>query len=538
MPDAGGQGQPGDEPGTERPSAEPSAERPSGASDSQRPSGAPDVRALEQEIVRLNKVVRALMDRAEASTSVPGSDYSLFQTTVMLQRQVRLRTEEVQAALRDSETSGGARTSASADMHNLRRTAALQIQLLELVVQQKDIGELIDRVAELLDMPIVLFDTRGHALCRSPSAAGPPDVAPRLWKTYAAWQSSPDPLGRVESAGERVYYRDILVLDRVERVLAAVASHGQPTEFAAASLSFLQQLATLDVLRRRDELALRRRARQALLRDVLAGEGVPDEVALRLREHGFDQERVWRVIVVEPLPSNVPARRQAAGGAPAGRRSSAAVAERFADDLLRAVEAVVDQRRIASLSASVGSISVVLSAFPDAQAETALALLDDLRDEAGRVIAPREVVVGCSAPLTGVASAPRGLKQAQTACLAARREPSTGGRVLFEELSGQFRLLDGLDDEALADIVRRTFAPLTDYDALHHTSLYETLHALFEHHLAVQETADVLYIHRNTLQKRLAHVEQLLGVDLDEVDDVVDIQLGLHAADLLSTPFT
>ena len=106
-------------------------------------------------------------------------------------------------------------------------------------------------------------------------------------------------------------------------------------------------------------------------------------------------------------------------------------------------------------------------------------------------------------------------------------------RIFFEELSGQFRLLDGLDEEALADIVRRTFAPLTDYDALHHASLFETLHTLFEHHLAVQETADVLFIHRNTLQKRLAHVEQLLGVDLDEVDDVVDIQLGLHAADLL-----
>ena len=504
-----------------------------------RPRAGPDVAALEQEIVRLNKVVRALMDRAEASTSAPGSDYSLFQTTVMLQRQVRLRTEEVQAALGDSEIAGGgARTSASADMHNLRRTAALQIQLLELVVQQKDIGELIDRVAELLDMPIVLFDTRGLALCRSPSAAGPPDVAPRLWQAYAAWQASPDPLGRVESADERFYYRDVVVLDRVERVLAAVASHGQSTEFAAASLSFLQQLATLDVLRRRDELALRRRARQALLRDVLAGEGVADEVALRLREQGLEQEKVWRVIVVEPTASPVAADRRSADRAPTGRRTGAAAAERLADDVLRAVEAVLDRRRIVSLSAPVGPLAVVLAAFPDANAETARSLLDDLRAEAAEAVAPRQVVVGCSAPLTGVASAPRALKQAQTACLAARREPATGGSIFFEELSGQFRLLDGLDEEALADIVRRTFAPLTDYDALHHASLFETLHTLFEHHLAVQETADVLFIHRNTLQKRLAHVEQLLGVDLDEVDDVVDIQLGLHAADLLSVPLS
>ena len=174
----------------------------------------------------------------------------------------------------------------------------------------------------------------------------------------------PDPLGRVESADERFYYRDVVVLDRVERVLAAVASHGQSTEFAAASLSFLQQLATLDVLRRRDELALRRRARQALLRDVLAGEGVADEVALRLREQGLEQEKVWRVIVVEPTASPVAADRRSADRAPTGRRTGAAAAERLADDVLRAVEAVLDRRRIVSLSAPVGPLAVVLAAFP------------------------------------------------------------------------------------------------------------------------------------------------------------------------------
>jgi len=58
------------------------------------PGHAPDVAALEAEIVRLNKVVRALMDRAESATNAQGSDYGLFQTTVMLQHKVRLRTEE------------------------------------------------------------------------------------------------------------------------------------------------------------------------------------------------------------------------------------------------------------------------------------------------------------------------------------------------------------------------------------------------------------------------------------------------------------
>ena len=95
----------------------------------------PNVPALEAEIVRLNKIVQALMDRSESSTNVQDSDFGLFQATVMLQDQVRLHTEELEAALHDKDKDeAGAPASAPADMHALRRTAALQIQLLELGV--------------------------------------------------------------------------------------------------------------------------------------------------------------------------------------------------------------------------------------------------------------------------------------------------------------------------------------------------------------------------------------------------------------------
>jgi len=487
------------------------------------PGHAPDVAALEAEIVRLNKVVRALMDRAESATNAQGSDYGLFQTTVMLQHQVRLRTEEVAAALRDNESiASGPQSSAARDMHTLRRTAALQIQLLELVVQQKDLGELIDRVAVLLDIPIILFDTRGRALHCS-RGADAPDLAGRLWAAYASVPGSRGHLGTVDDSGGQIYYRDILVLDRVERVLAAAASGRQPPEFADASLSFLQQLVTLDVLRRRDELAMRQRERRRLLRDVLAGGGASDELSSRLQEQGFDDRGAWRITVVE-LTSAQAAPTQAPG---------ARATKRLVDRLLRAVEEVVNRRRTPFLSMPMGSLAVILAALPDHETATARALLADLHKAAAQAVSPEQVVVGCSAALTAAANAPRGLQQAHAACIAARRDPSAGGTVMFDELSGQLRLLDGLDEEGLADIVRRTFTPLLDYDARHRTRLYETLHTLFEHHLAVQETADVLHIHRNTLQKRLAHVERLLGIDLGELDDIVDVRLGLHAAELL-----
>jgi diguanylate cyclase (GGDEF)-like protein/PAS domain S-box-containing protein len=59
--------------------------------------------ALLDEIVRLKKIIEALMNRAERSTSARGSDFGLFQTAIMLEDQVRRRTEDLEAALRENE---------------------------------------------------------------------------------------------------------------------------------------------------------------------------------------------------------------------------------------------------------------------------------------------------------------------------------------------------------------------------------------------------------------------------------------------------
>jgi len=67
------------------------------------PPSVPDPPDCEAEIARLSRVIQALMDRAERSTSAQASDFSLFQTTIILEEQVRARTAELEAALRLNE---------------------------------------------------------------------------------------------------------------------------------------------------------------------------------------------------------------------------------------------------------------------------------------------------------------------------------------------------------------------------------------------------------------------------------------------------
>jgi two-component system NtrC family sensor kinase len=64
---------------------------------------AQEVTALRAEITRLNKMVTALMNRAERDMSTKGSDFGIFHTAVTLEKQVRERTQELEAALRENE---------------------------------------------------------------------------------------------------------------------------------------------------------------------------------------------------------------------------------------------------------------------------------------------------------------------------------------------------------------------------------------------------------------------------------------------------
>lgn len=68
-----------------------------------KPISGENEQALQAEIVRLNKVIQALMNRAERNASIQGSDFNLFHTAITLESQVRRRTEELEAASLENE---------------------------------------------------------------------------------------------------------------------------------------------------------------------------------------------------------------------------------------------------------------------------------------------------------------------------------------------------------------------------------------------------------------------------------------------------
>src|SRR5664279_4257329 len=62
-----------------------------------------DKQDLQAEIVRLNKIIQAVMNRAERNASLQGSDFNLFQTAITLEDEVRSRTGELEVASLEKE---------------------------------------------------------------------------------------------------------------------------------------------------------------------------------------------------------------------------------------------------------------------------------------------------------------------------------------------------------------------------------------------------------------------------------------------------
>ena len=79
----------------------------------------------KDEIARLNKIIQALMDRAERSANAQGSDFNLFQTTIMLEEQVLSRTAELEAALRENEEVNRVLRKTQADLVAAARSAGM-----------------------------------------------------------------------------------------------------------------------------------------------------------------------------------------------------------------------------------------------------------------------------------------------------------------------------------------------------------------------------------------------------------------------------
>ncbi len=137
----------------------------------------------------------------------------------------------------------------------------------------------------------------------------------------------------------------------------------------------------------------------------------------------------------------------------------------------------------------------------------------------------KKLSAGLSGVVTTLTQWPQAYQNAMQAMEVGERL-NLQGLVEFNSL-GIYRLLGQLDDiSAVHDFCDEVIGPLVQYDRDHRSSLVLTIEQYFNHHGNVSQTAESLFIHRNTLLYRLDRIQDLTGHDLNQSD----MRLALHLA--------
>ncbi len=408
---------------------------------------------------------------------------------------------------------------ASSDLHSLKRSLAMQTQLLDYLIEGRAVEDLVASLSSILGTPTVLFDASGRILAPVEADSRMRKTARMLWEEYTRVDGVVGPVGALESTNRRFYYRKVQLHGVVERVLAATALQSQATELLETSLSFVQRLLALDLLRSQEQLVAHRRVRSLLLEDLLAERGSSREILRRLQEQHIDLRLGWRLIHVGV--------------------ESWTQADDHRDDTgaFEGENAALD-----ATDECLGSSSVKFLSLLQDHTITVLAVLDSIPLEEVRCILGGlgtrlegltgfPVAISCSGLATGLAGVRAAMNQGAQALQHARTVPAEGVK-FFEELPRLVQLLNAQDPEAMDALYDRFVGPLERHDKRHHTLLLPTLRALCANRLSAHKTAEALLIHRNTLHKRLRRIQSILDVDLDSMDDILEVYLALHVGEL------
>lgn len=142
------------------------------------------------EIQRLNKIIEALMNRAERTLSNQGSDFSLFQTALTLEQTIRDRTRDLEQTLRENERINRDLKRTTEDMkeeigkrqfeETLREH---QFSILEMIATDQDLNRTLEELVTSIDQQLEIGMTSLLLLSHDAHTIGS-SVAPSLPKPY------------------------------------------------------------------------------------------------------------------------------------------------------------------------------------------------------------------------------------------------------------------------------------------------------------------------------------------------------------------
>jgi purine catabolism regulator len=394
----------------------------------------------------------------------------------------------------------------SRELSLLRAGEELQRHFTSLLLEGGGASELLTALADIVANPVLLEKGDGEGVLYHAAYRTSDD------EVLASWEASGGLIGQASEgiavpvpAGARATRGRLIVL----------ALDSPLDEFDRLAIERSVAAVAVALLRRSEEELLDARERGNFLVDITKGRVKPEDAGLRAESLGFDHRS--RLI----LPVAVSAR-----PGPVAYDDHAWVTLR---------RAIVEEMRSSSIPALAGSRAAdrdILLLLAPSGAERRAPLIDKVVSICRSVSQqqsggdPDTLVVAVGPCLTSWSQVPDGLRDVGEAASLARHRPpqqwwdATAPNV--DRLLWQLR-----DTPQLRRFVLRHIGELIDHDKKHSaTKMLPTLEQFLDHSGNKTETARALHLRRQSLYYRIARIEQLLGVSLEEPT----VRLALHVA--------
>jgi sugar diacid utilization regulator len=396
----------------------------------------------------------------------------------------------------------------------LARAIDLQRELSRTAVEAPGMSSITERLADLVDHPVMVVDPAQQVLASHRWPAGlRPDGS---WDEDRSPSPPAAPLTTPIAVGPHLGGH-------------LLVQHGQTPldEVEARAIEHAAGVFALELLRQQTSFEVEARLKGDLLQELVSGALPDDEAARALRDLGVTVEGPWRVVAVGPRWHH--------------RRDSGHA--RWTDEV-QPPESRLYSRLQEGCRSLLGTASVlpwrsrflVLLPADSEDATTDAHLADQLRTvamEAVHAIRPGSAVhVAVSSAFTSRRALGHAVGEAERALDIARSIDVADRPVLFEHLGVYRVLLSGSSPRDRTSFIDEALGPLRHHDAARGTALVDTLRSYVDSDYNAAEAARRLYVHVNTLAHRLRTIKRLLGGDPARGDLRLQVELALKLDDL------
>ena len=104
----------------------------------------------------------------------------------------------------------------------------------------------------------------------------------------------------------------------------------------------------------------------------------------------------------------------------------------------------------------------------------------------------------------------------------------------FENLKVYYFLNSTLSESELQNLAS-AIANIETFDESNYIVYIDTIECFIKNKFNISKAASELYIHRNSMAYRLSRISDILSIDWENPEDILKVQLGLHALKLLNT---